>query len=105
MVEPADEFGVIRLRGGLPVKAVEPAVEVANVIAQPFLTGTDPFRRDWQPRAGAEPAIGGRLRWCRDRHELLLIGTRGDIPCPLPGTQPASLIAAPRPGTHSEKPA
>src|SRR5262249_5046775 len=25
--------------------------------------------------------------WVRYRHELLLIGTRGDIPCPLPGTQ------------------
>jgi N6-adenosine-specific RNA methylase IME4 len=42
--------------------------------------------------------------WSRNRHELLLIGTRGHIPCPAPGTQFDSVIAAPR-GRHSEKPA
>jgi len=41
--------------------------------------------------------------WNREKHELLLIGTRGDIPCPAPGTQWDSLIMAPR-GKHSEKP-
>jgi N6-adenosine-specific RNA methylase IME4/ParB-like chromosome segregation protein Spo0J len=42
-------------------------------------------------------------RWNRSKHELLLIGTRGSIPCPAPGTQWDSLIMAPR-GKHSEKP-
>jgi N6-adenosine-specific RNA methylase IME4 len=42
--------------------------------------------------------------WNRNRHELLLIGTRGHIPCPSPGTQFDSVIEAPR-GRHSEKPA
>lgn len=41
--------------------------------------------------------------WVRNAHELLLIGTRGNIPAPAPGEQPQSVIAAPR-GVHSEKP-
>lgn len=41
--------------------------------------------------------------WSREKHELLLIGTCGKIPCPAPGTQWDSLISAPR-GSHSEKP-
>ena len=41
--------------------------------------------------------------WNREKHELLLIGTRGDIPCPAPGQQWDSLIMAPR-GKQSEKP-
>lgn len=41
--------------------------------------------------------------WSREKHEVLLIGTRGKIPCPAPGTQWESLIMAPR-GKHSEKP-
>ena len=39
----------------------------------------------------------------RNRHELLLIGTRGDIPHPAPSARPDSVIEAPR-GQHSEKP-
>ncbi len=42
--------------------------------------------------------------WVRERHELLLIGTRGTIPAPAPGEQYDSVITAPR-GRHSEKPA
>jgi N6-adenosine-specific RNA methylase IME4 len=42
--------------------------------------------------------------WNRNKHELLLIGTRGDVLAPLAGTQCASVIEAPR-GRHSEKPA
>jgi N6-adenosine-specific RNA methylase IME4 len=41
--------------------------------------------------------------WAREKHELLLVGTRGEIPCPAMGTQWASLIEAPR-GEHSAKP-
>jgi N6-adenosine-specific RNA methylase IME4 len=41
--------------------------------------------------------------WNRNRHELLLIGTRGNIPCPAPGTQFDSVIEAAR-GAHSAKP-
>jgi N6-adenosine-specific RNA methylase IME4 len=42
--------------------------------------------------------------WARNQHELLLIGTRGDIPAPAPGEQFASVIAA-AVGEHSAKPA
>ncbi|HEV7278417.1 MAG TPA: MT-A70 family methyltransferase [Devosiaceae bacterium] len=41
--------------------------------------------------------------WNRNRHELLLVGTRGNVPAPAPGTQWPSVIAS-RPGAHSEKP-
>lgn len=40
----------------------------------------------------------------RNKHELLLIGRRGEMPPPRPGEQPPSVIEAPR-GEHSEKPA
>jgi N6-adenosine-specific RNA methylase IME4 len=41
--------------------------------------------------------------WNRNQHELLLVGTRGDVPAPAPGAQWASLIEAPV-GPHSAKP-
>src|SRR5436190_3962540 len=41
--------------------------------------------------------------WSREKHELLLIGTRGKIPCPEQGKQLDSLIIAPR-SEHSAKP-
>jgi N6-adenosine-specific RNA methylase IME4/ParB-like chromosome segregation protein Spo0J len=41
--------------------------------------------------------------WARIQHEQLLIGTKGKIPAPAPGTQPPSVIRA-KPGKHSEKP-
>jgi N6-adenosine-specific RNA methylase IME4/ParB-like chromosome segregation protein Spo0J len=41
--------------------------------------------------------------WNREKHELLLLGMRGHVPCPAPGQQWDSLIMAPR-GEHSAKP-
>lgn len=41
--------------------------------------------------------------WSRGKHEVMLIGVKGNIPCPAMGTQDASLIMAPS-GAHSEKP-
>ena len=41
--------------------------------------------------------------WARQRHELLLVATRGSIPTPPPEVRPDSVITAPR-GRHSEKP-
>src|SRR5262249_56578370 len=41
--------------------------------------------------------------WFRNAHELLLVGTKGTIPAPAPGTQFASAIPAPV-GEHSAKP-
>lgn len=41
--------------------------------------------------------------WFRNKHEILLVGARGDIPAPAPGTQWPSAIEAPV-GAHSAKP-
>lgn len=41
--------------------------------------------------------------WCFDNLELLLIGTRGDFPAPLPGTQPIKCTDHPV-SDHSKKP-
>lgn len=41
--------------------------------------------------------------WFRSRHELLLVGVRGHVPCPAMGDQWESIIAA-EGGAHSEKP-
>lgn len=41
--------------------------------------------------------------WNRNRHEHLLIGVKGSIPCPAPGDQWDSLVMAPV-GKHSAKP-
>src|SRR5690606_14895132 len=42
--------------------------------------------------------------YARQKHELLLICTRGNMPTPLPRHRPESVIEAPR-GKHSAKPA
>jgi len=42
--------------------------------------------------------------WTRNKHELLLIATKGNVPAPAMGTQPPSVIELPL-GKHSEKPA
>jgi N6-adenosine-specific RNA methylase IME4 len=41
--------------------------------------------------------------WNRNKHELLLLGIKGDIPAPAPGSQWPSLIEA-AVGAHSAKP-
>jgi N6-adenosine-specific RNA methylase IME4 len=41
--------------------------------------------------------------WFRNRHEMLLVGTRGSVPAPAPGDQYPSVIEAPV-GAHSAKP-
>jgi N6-adenosine-specific RNA methylase IME4 len=41
--------------------------------------------------------------WNRNKHEVLLLGTKGDVPAPAPGTQSVSLIEA-IVGAHSQKP-
>ena len=46
---------------------------------------------------------GGTGYWFTNWHELLLVGTRGQIPAPALGDQWPSVIKAPR-GKHSEKP-
>lgn len=50
-----------------------------------------------------KPTVGLGF-WSRSVHETLLIGTRGDLPCPALGTQWESVIDAPRGRRHSAKP-
>lgn len=45
----------------------------------------------------------GTGRWVIDCHEVLMICKRGDMPCPLPGTQPLSLYSEAK-TEHSAKP-
>ena len=45
----------------------------------------------------------GTGNWVLNAHEILMIATRGDIPCPLPANRPMSVITAPR-TRHSAKP-
>ena len=47
--------------------------------------------------------VAGTGYWGRDRHELLLIGRRGDVAAPLPGSQPET-VRRERKGPHSAKP-
>ena len=49
-----------------------------------------------------KPHIGTGF-WVRNKHELLLIGTKGHVPAPAPGEQYPSAITAPL-GEHSAKP-
>ena len=41
--------------------------------------------------------------WFRNKHEILLVGIKGEVPAPAPGTQVNSIIEA-SVGRHSEKP-
>lgn len=45
----------------------------------------------------------GLGRWIREKHDVLLLGVRGVVPCPAPGQQWDSLIMRPR-ERHSAKP-
>ncbi|WP_421912757.1 MT-A70 family methyltransferase [Mesorhizobium sp.] len=47
--------------------------------------------------------VAGTGYWGRDRHEILLIGRRGDVAAPLPGSQPET-VHRERKTRHSAKP-
>jgi N6-adenosine-specific RNA methylase IME4 len=50
-----------------------------------------------------KPTVGTGY-WLRNQAEILLIGTKGNVPAPAPGEQPPQVVTASR-GKHSEKPA
>ena len=71
---------------------------------------------DGEPLAAVSPGYGtyrshqvwdkqlrGMGRWFIERHELVLLGVRGRIPCPAPGTQSLSIFSERR-GEPSAKP-
>ena len=47
--------------------------------------------------------VAAHGRWSMNQHEILLIGTRGEVPCPAPGTLWSSVIRE-RKREHSRKP-
>ncbi|WP_254605133.1 MT-A70 family methyltransferase, partial [Sphingomonas bacterium] len=87
-------------------------ISCSGVTRAGFLAGAIAVMQAWgfsykshfawfKERAGRGRGTG---YWNTNEHELLLIGTRGNVPCPAPGTQFPSAIVAPV-GRHSEKPA
>ncbi len=79
-----------------------------------FLWATNPMLRDGlRVLAGLgfeyvhhwiwDKEVSGTGYWGRDRHELLLIGRKGDVAAPLPGSQPETVYRE-RKGRHSAKP-
>ena len=50
-----------------------------------------------------DKVVDGTGYWFRNRHEQMLVGTRGNVPAPAPGTQWPSVIAERKRG-HSVKP-
>lgn len=79
-----------------------------------FLWATSPMLRDafrvmeawgfeYKSSAVWDKIHIGTGYWFRNRHEYLLVGTKGDVPAPAMGEQFASLMAIPR-KEHSAKP-
>jgi N6-adenosine-specific RNA methylase IME4 len=58
---------------------------------------------DYKSHVVWDKQIAGTGYWFRNRHELLLVGTKGKIPAPAMGEQEHSIISARR-GEHSAKP-
>lgn len=58
---------------------------------------------DYKSHAIWDKGASGTGYWFRNCHELLLVGTRGNVVAPSPGTQPPSIHKALR-GEHSVKP-
>lgn len=58
---------------------------------------------EYKSQAVWDKEIAGTGYWFRNQHELLLVGTRGDVPCPAEGDQWLSVIRE-RKTEHSVKP-
>ena len=98
---------IIALMGGLLAEPAHPAVL--------FLWATNPMLPDGLQVMEAcgftyvhhwiwDKEVAGTGYWGRDRHELLLIGRRGDIAAPLPGSQPETVHRERKSSEHSAKP-
>jgi N6-adenosine-specific RNA methylase IME4 len=54
-------------------------------------------------KGGEHGTHAGMGSYYRQQHELLFVGTRGNMPPPAPANRPPSILRAPR-GRHSSKP-
>jgi N6-adenosine-specific RNA methylase IME4 len=91
-----------------------PVSDLANDAAALFLWTTAPhLQESFQALAAWGFEYKTNAVWVKDKiglghfirgqHEILLIATRGDMPCPLPANRPPSVITANR-REHSRKP-
>ncbi|MBR0694277.1 MT-A70 family methyltransferase [Bradyrhizobium lablabi] len=97
--------------------AVIKALDVASIAADDsvlFLWATSPMMPQarevmqawgftYKSQVVWDKEIIGTGYWFRNRHELLLLGTRGKVPAPAPGTQWPSVMVERR-TAHSTKP-
>lgn len=72
-------------------------------ILPPVGEGTYRSQQIWAKRASTGNYNRGTGFWFIDCHELLLVGARGDVPAPMPGTQAMSILDA-EVSDHSAKP-
>lgn len=92
----------------LPVREVVAASALLLLwVTVPFRHRADEVVRSWGFRSKSEVVwVKSRIAtgyWARNRHETLVIATRGRFPCPRPALFPDSVIAAPT-REHSRKP-
>ena len=95
------------------IKALEvPSVAASDCVlflwaTQPMLTQALAVMAAWGfthvSQAIWDKDADGHGYWFINHHEILLVGTKGKIPAPAPGTQWKSIIKAPA-GKHSAKP-
>ena len=82
-------------------------LRTAEFPPEPLLDAVAAFRNSWgftyRSHIVWVKNRQGSGYWVRNCHELLLIGTRGNIPAPAPGQQYRSVIEA-NTASHSEKP-
>ena len=99
-IELLAEWGFASLR---PRDGFGRLVQPSGKTLPPVGEGRYRSHQVWAKRNADGSLHRGMGFWFIDGHELLLVGARGDVPAPLPGTQAASLLDLPI-GAHSEKP-
>lgn len=92
----------------LPMREIAaPAALLLMWVTVPFAHRADEVVRAWGFRTKSQVVwVKSRIAtgyWARNRHELLVIATRGRFPCPRPALFPDSVIVAPT-REHSRKP-
>lgn len=104
---PTEAFEVIARTHDVPSIAADDCVlflwATAPMLADAILLMTYCWAFTYKTHCIWDKLIAGTGYWFRNRHELLLIGTKGKIPAPAMGEQEHSIISAQR-SEHSAKP-